>query len=117
MKVYIAGDWKSPPLTTCASLESHGHTIVDKWWDHKESCDLPHLKTVISQCDVFVMDMTSDRAQARTHPMGGSHVGLGLAYSLGKQIWVLNPSKPYTSMVKAMVVPDQASLVQALSSS
>jgi hypothetical protein len=101
-KVYLAGDWNEPPVALAARMKAHGYEFVSEWWDNKatHTMNVPLLTQEISSADLFVLDMRSTRFN--THPMAGSHIGVGVALALQKRVVVLLPvdaTKPYTSLV------------------
>ena len=119
MRVYLAGDWFNPPMELCTFLENNGHTVIDKWWIKHDS-PLGNLLDKVNLCEAFVFDMRTERFGK--HPLGGSHVGAGMAIALGKKIVVLSnqtmgdkPRKLYTSVLKDFHVETQEDVLSRLS--
>lgn len=114
--VYIAGDWKAPPEGLANALEETGCTVSPKWWVDKasRSGNLPLLMKEVEQCDVFVLDMRGPRFG--DHYYAGSHIGLGMAVAMGKQVHVI-PGEgrtrlecyadgAYTSLAKGLLIDE-----------
>jgi len=90
-KVYIACDFKNPPVELAKKLENMGHTISLKWWEVTKDItgSLAYHQRIIEECDVFIFDMRTPRIGE--HPLAGSHMLLGIAYALGIKCFLIPP--------------------------
>lgn len=124
--IYLAGDWRDPPLKTAAALEAAGCRIVHKWWEpeHRESTTttLEQLSEHIQQAEWFVMDMRT--THFGWHPLSGSHIAAGIAHEQGSEIIVIAPSeeeaynagsaRTYTSLLQPFVVDSEYGALEVL---
>ena len=113
-KIYLAGDWKEPPLKLAARLEKCGWIIVQKWWEPADRLEAwanrKLLLEKVTEADIFIIDLRSSRAE--THAFGGCHLGAGIALTLGKRIFALGNKK--TSLLADFVLSDDVALLMVL---
>ena len=129
VNIYLAGDWRDPPLSTAKAFEEAGCNIVHKWWIPEEKIDtktLDDLADQIGQADWFVLDMRSERFG--NHYFAGSHIGVGIAHEQGARIMVIAPEdgehstasglkypgRTYTSLLTQFVVDNENGALEVL---
>ena len=121
--VHIIGDWKNPPKDLAALIQGAGHHIVNEWWNDIDAQELDAQELVLSevkQCDVLVFDMRGPRFG--THYYAGSHLTVGMAIAMGKQLVVLsNQDVPinahlhnrlYTSLLNSNLVETPEEVIE-----
>ena len=115
--VYVAGDWRDPPLELVRKLKEAGWVIAQKWWEPQEHLDTwanrDRLQSKIEEAAVFILDLRSKRE--KTHPFAGSHFGAGMAYQLGKPIVALGERK--TSLLADFVQNNDEAILEMLKKS
>ena len=97
MNVYIAADFAHPPIKLAERIEKLGHKIPLKWWETSKDItgSLAYHHRIIKECDIFILDMRTPRLGE--HPLAGSHMLLGIAYSLGKKCFLIPPESQIES--------------------
>lgn len=100
MRVYLAAPWvcKDEACTAATALESAGHTITKKWWEHREVDGYLAKNISIEAAEELAIQAMEDmtgvfNAQAfillNTRTSEGKNVELGMALAYGTPVIVV----------------------------